>query len=101
MENNALFRMDGNTYNVSVMALSRKMSIMDTDKTGRTQDGQMYREVIGTFYNYSMTIREREGDGAAMEAFWEAISQPVSSHICEFPYGQETLTQKMYVTSGE
>ena len=41
------------------------------------------------------------GDMAALDAFWEAVSQPEVSHICQFPYGQDTLVQRMYVTSGE
>ena len=96
-----VFKMDGVAYNVSVTALTRKFSVMDTDKSGRTQDGAMYRDIIGTYYNYTMTIRERDGDAAALDAFWEAISSPSKSHVCVFPYGQETLTQQMYVTSGE
>lgn len=101
MANIQVFQMDGIPYHVSVTALTRKFSVMDTDKSGRTQDGAMYRDVIGTFYNYTMTIVERDGDAASLEAFWEAISSPQTSHVCEFPYGQKTLTQRMYVTSGE
>lgn len=96
-----VFLMDGIAYNVSVTALTRKFSIMDTDKSGRTQDGQMYRDVIGTFYNYTMTVAQQGSDADALEAFWDAISSPEVSHICVFPYGQRTLTQRMYVTGGE
>lgn len=95
------FTLDGVEYNVHVVKLTRKFSVMDTDKSGRTIDGEMYRDPIGTFYNYSMTVAPRGGDTAAMDAFWEAISQPVASHVCTFPYGQDLLSQKMYVTSGE
>lgn len=96
-----VFKMDGVAYNVSVTALTRKFSVMDTDKSGRTMDGAMHRDIIGTYYNYTMTIRERDGDAAALDAFWEAISSPKNSHVCVFPYGQKMLTQQMYVTSGE
>ena len=97
-----VFLMDGIAYDVSVTSLVRKFSVMDTDKSGRTQNGAMYRDIIGTFYNYTMTIRERNGDAAALEAFWSAISDPTkTSHVCVFPYGQTTLSQEMYVTSGE
>lgn len=96
-----VFFMDGIAYNVNVMNLTRKFSVMDTDKSGRTQDGNMYRDVIGTFFNYSMTIQEKDGDRKALDDFWEAISKPKVSHNCEFPYGQKTLKQKMYVTSGD
>lgn len=97
-----VFLMDGVSYNVSVTSLVRKFSVMDTDKSGRTQNGRMYRDIIGTFYNYTMTIREHDSDAAALEEFWSAISDPTkTSHVCQFPYGQKTLTQEMYVTSGE
>lgn len=96
-----VFTMDGIAYNVDVAALTRKFSVMDTEQSGRTQNGEMYRDVIGTFFNYTMTVRERDGDAAALEAFWEAVSDPAVSHVCVFPYGQTTLTQRMYVTGGE
>ena len=95
------FLLDGLAYNVRVTKLTRKFSVLDTDKTGRTQNGEMYRDIIGTFYNYSMTVEQRGDDATAMDEFWEAISKPKTSHVCVFPYGQETLTQKMYITSGE
>ena len=97
-----VFLMDGKSYNVSVMSLTRKFSVMDTDKSGRTQNGRMYRDILGTFYNYTMEVQEKDGDAASLEAFWTAISDPKkASHICQFPYGQRTLTQEMYVTTGE
>lgn len=101
MDRKKLFTIDGVGYNVHVTKLVRKFSVMDTENSGRTMDGQMYREPIGTFYNYSMTVSADSADPAAMDAFWEAISQPVASHVCVFPYGQKTMTQKMYVTGGE
>ena len=97
-----VFLMDGVAYNVSVTSLKRKFSVMDTDKSGRTQSGHMYRDIVGTFYNYTMKVCERGGDAASLERFWTAISDPTkTSHECVFPYGQKTLTQEMYVTSGD
>lgn len=96
-----VFTMDGIAYNVRVTSLKRKFSVLDSDQTGRTMDGEMYRDPIGTFFNYTMTVAPKSDDMAAMDAFWEAISRPSVSHICVFPYGQKTLTQRMYVTSGE
>lgn len=96
-----VFLLDGNKYDVHVVALHRTFSVLDTDQSGRTQDGEMYREPIGTFYNYTMTVRARTGKTEELDAFWEAISQPTASHVCVFPYNQTTLTQRMYVTGGE
>lgn len=94
------FILDGVTYNVFVTALKRSFSVLDTDQTGRTQDGEMYRDIVGTYYNYEMTVQANGSDVAALDRLWEALSQPVVSHVCVFPYNQTTLTQRMYVTSG-
>ena len=61
----------------------------------------MYRDIVGTFYNYSMTVEQLDSDTDSFDRFWEAISQPVESHVCVFPYNQSTMTQRMYITSGE
>ena len=96
-----VFIMDGIAYNVDVTELTRKFSVMDTENSGRTQNGQMYRDIIGTFFNYSMTVTQRGQDSVALDEFWEAVARPIESHECIFPYGQTTLMQTMYVTSGE
>ena len=100
MDSRDLFTIDGVGYRVHVLKLTRKFTVLDTENAGRTMDGQMYREPIGTFYNYSMTVAPY-GDDQDMEKFWEVISQPKKSHQCSFPYGQKTLSQKMYITGGE
>ena len=94
------FLIDGKSYNVHVMALKRSFEIRDAIKASETQDGNIYRLPIGTYYNYSMTVREKDGDRKSLDDFWEAISKPVASHVCVFPYNQTVLTQKMYVTAG-
>lgn len=95
------FVMDGIEYNVVVKELTRKFSVLDTNKTGRTQDGSMYRDPIGTFYNYTLVIDGNGSDRSAYDALWDALSQPVKSHVCTFPYNQKIMTQQMYVTAGE
>lgn len=95
------FLLDGVAYNVHVTKLTRKFSVLDSGKSGRTQDGEMYRDIVGTYYNYTMTVAPKNGDNASMDALWEVISQPEVSHVCVFPYNQKTLTQRMYITSGE
>lgn len=96
-----IFLMDGVAYNLRVLALKRKFAIVETGISGRTQDGQMYRDLFGTYYHYTMTVAQQGDEGQALEAFWEAVSQPRVSHVCVFPYGQSTLTQRMYVTAGQ
>lgn len=96
-----VFWIDGVGFNVQVLSLTRKFAVVETGVSGRTQDGQMYRELFGTYYHYTMTVAENNADPEALEAFWEVVSGPQVSHICVFPYGQKTLTQRMYITGGE
>lgn len=94
------FLIDGESYNVQVMSLKRSFEIKDAIRASETQNGSIYRLPLGTYYNYSMTVRVKDGDRASFDKFWETISKPVASHVCVFPYNQTTMTQKMYVTSG-
>ena len=36
-----------------------------------------------------------------VERQWDILSEPTVSHVCTFPYNQGTITQRMYITSGE
>ena len=94
------FMMDGETYNVQVMKLTRNFEIKEAIAAKYTQGGDIYRDLVGTYYNYTMTVRERNGDREALDAFWNAISKAVVSHDCVFPYNQSMLSQKMYVKNG-
>lgn len=94
------FLLDGQSYRVHVTALTRKFAVPDARKSGTTLNGRVYREPVGTMYHYDMTVSPIGEDTGQMDALWEAVSQPVKSHVCTFPYGQHTLTQRMYVRSG-
>lgn len=94
------FLLDGKAYNVQVMSLKRSFAVKDAIQPSETQSGSIYRNPIGTYYNYTLTIRQKNDDRAALDALWEAVSQPVASHVCVFPYNQSTITQRMYVTAG-
>lgn len=95
-----VFSLDGVEYDIDVVRLTRSFEILDIGSNERTQDGELYRELVGTFYNYTMTLWPKSGKEAALDALWDALSQPKESHVCVFPYNQKMLTQRMYVTSG-
>lgn len=95
-----LFILDGISYNVDVMSLAREFSVVENAASGVTQNGEIYRDPIGTYYNYTMTVAQKGNDFSSLDAFWDAISTPDVSHVCVFPYNQTTMTQRMYVTAG-
>lgn len=93
---------DGVEYSkIHVMSLKRSFSVLDGENAGRTMDAAMHRDVLGTFYNYSMEIDPYDSDPEEYDSFWETISAPVDSHTVSFPYGRDMLTFEAYVSNGE
>ena len=83
-----VFLMDGPAYNVEVEqdSLERSFAGTDTEQSGRTLDYSLDRDIIGTFYNYTMKIYPRMNDLASYDAFYSIISDPnYASHEMTFP----------------
>lgn len=97
----SVFTIDGNTYDVEIVSLKRKFNILDGDKAGRASDGSMMRNIIGTYYNYSMQLNTDRLSRSQYDELYEILSAPQDSHTVVLPYGRGTITQQMYVTGGE
>lgn len=97
------FTLDGRTYNVFVPrgGIKRSGKVLDGDNVGRTQSGVMIRDVIGTYYNYTIEIDTSKTSVSDYDALYEVLTAPVDSHTLTVPYGQGTLTFQAYVTSAE
>ena len=100
-----MFILDGIEYGVDVDIkvdeLERSFEKLSTDKSGRVQSGKMYISLIGTFYNYKMTVRR--GLNCSLdeyEKFFEHLSAPVAFNTLTVPYGQATMTFEAYITKG-
>ncbi len=95
--------LDGVAYDLQIVSLKRSFQVLDTDYSGRViEAGQMYRDVVGTFYNYELKVKPSNRAPRDYDAFYQAISSPQESHIITLPYGREgAITQKMYVTAGK
>lgn len=95
----AVFTLDGRAYDVSVTALQRKAAILDGENAGRAKSGRMLRDIIGTYYNYSMEIDTGSLKVSDYDALYEALTAPVDSHRLTVPYGQGTMTFDAYVSN--
>ena len=95
--------LDGVTYNLRVTyeTLRRSFRIADGDNAGNMLSGYYQRDVIGTYYDYEMTVEADPNDPATYDNFYEAITAPVDSHEITLPYGQGTITFHAMVTEGE
>ena len=92
---------DGKKYNVLVTSLARKFQVLDGKNAERTLSGAMSRDIIGTFYNYEITILPAVGKYGDYDALYEVLSAPQDSHRIVVPYAQSTLTFNAYVTAGQ
>lgn len=95
--------LDGVTYNLRVTfeTLRRSFRISDGDNAGNMLSGYYQRDVIGTYYDYEMTVEADPSDPTTYDNFYEAITAPVDSHEITLPYGQGTITFNAMVTEGE
>lgn len=96
-----IFQLDGKSYDVRVTALRRKFTIDERTKPLRTMDGKLHRDILGTYIHYTMTLEAVAGKMQELEDLWQALSAPVQSHLCRFPYGDGWLEQQMYLTQAQ
>lgn len=99
----SVFSVDGVEYpGVFVKSpIHRSFNVLDGENAGRTLDGRMQRDIIGTYYTYHLEFDASLSDPEEYDALFEALSAPVDSHIISVPYGQGSLTFEAYVANGE
>lgn len=86
---------------IYVLSLKRNFAVLDGENAGRVMTGKMVRDIIGTYYNYTLEIDSNESDPAEYDRLYEALSAPVDSHTITVPYAQGTMTFEAYVANGE
>lgn len=96
-----VFKIDNQEFDVIVSDITRSFIVQDTPNTTRRANLDMYREIIGTFYNYSITLSSNNLKASDYDALYEIISAPKDFHNIELPYGQAVLSFSGYVTQGK
>ena len=96
-----IFTIDGVDLRLWVTGLKRSFAVTDSEHSGRLKNFEMYRDVIGTFYNYTLTVEPDDKYREDYDTFYRIITAPTGFHTVVFPYEQETLEFKAYVTSGD
>ncbi len=94
---NQVFTVDGVGFDVSVVKLERTGSVQD-QSLERLKSGLTHREIVGTYYNYSMELGQNLENVDEYDRLYYALTAPVGSHEIIVPYGQNTLTFNAYVT---
>ena len=86
---------------IVLRGLQRSFSVADGKNAGRDLAGGMMRDIIGTYFNYSLDFGSKSFSPDTYEELVEILSAPVAYHTVSFPFGNKTITQKMYVTNGQ
>lgn len=84
---NKNFVIDGYSYEVPIIEMQRKGDILDLTAR-RREDGVLERDVIGTYYNFTLKIG-RIRDDTVRKNLWEKLTEPVASHQIQLP-GQDS-----------
>ena len=97
-----MLKIDGIEFTKAVVDKpKRTFQILDGENAGRQiLTARMERDILGTFYNYSMNIDGRFMSKKEYDTLYDLLSAPVDSHTIEVPYAQETLVFEAYVTNG-
>lgn len=97
-----VFSIDNKTFpTIKVTSLKRSFQIVDGENAGRSNRGTMIRDVIGTYYNYTIELLCLNKSQKEYTELYEILSKPVDSHTIKVPYNQETIEFKAYITSGD
>lgn len=87
-----MITIDGTSYNVGAVDISRRAEFRDKYRL-QTEGGTFERELIGVYFNYTMTIGEI-ADKAEYDALYDKLTEPVESHEVTVPDhgGDRTFT---------
>lgn len=90
MSTSKYIRIDNTEYQVAIVSMKRKGDILDLT-ANRTEDGVLHRDVIGTYYNYTLNILA-PSDPELYERIWWVLTAPVASHSIQLPYQPSAFT---------
>lgn len=83
MPNNKWLKIDGVTYKVPITEMQRSGDILDLE-AHRTTSGDLWRNVIGTYYNFSIQVGPVK-NRTVYNNLWRVLTAPVESHMIQLP----------------
>lgn len=97
MIGSGIVAIDGVTFRVPVVKLERQAEFLDK-YAERVQSGELKRELIGVYYNYSLEFG-LESDKEAYNALWQKLTEPQEFHQVTLPDNMGAYTFTAYVAS--
>lgn len=89
-------RIDDTYYGVPLVSIKRMADFLDK-YAERTEDGDLKRELIGTYINYQMSFGTIDDD-ALYEALYNKLTEPVEFHDFEVPTTSGSYNFRGYIS---
>lgn len=91
-----IIKIDGVSYNIPIIELPRSFEILDK-VAERTEDGGLYREVLGTYLNHDGVVFGTT-DMETYDALIDVLIKPIPYHVIELPTTNKYANSKWYVS---
>lgn len=90
---------DGIFFDIPMVSLKRNADFLDK-YAERTEDGELHRELIGVYYNYTLTVGTSSDFGDTdYDAFWDKMTEPAEFHNISIPTKNGYYTFTGYISS--
>lgn len=87
---------DGQRFDVPFISIKRNADFLDK-YAERTEDGDLQRELIGVYINYTMSFGTINDD-ATYKALWDKVTEPVEFHDFTLPTTGGAYSFRGYVS---
>lgn len=95
------FTIDGQEFNVIVTELRRLGKVKDSKLSGDVKSGAHFRDIVGTYYDYEMSIGSNALSETEYDALYEVLTAPVESHEVTLPFGMSNLSFRAYIEDAD
>lgn len=92
-------KVDGVHFDIPMVSLKRNADFLDK-YAERTEDGELHRELIGVYYNYTLTVGSSDAFGGTdYDSFWDKMTEPKEFHEISIPTKDGYYTFTGYISS--
>jgi hypothetical protein len=88
---------DGIYFDIPMLSLKRNAEFLDR-YAKRTTDGDLKRNLIGVYYNYTLSIGDID-DLDLYKQLWDKLTEPVEYHDFKVPDVRGTYEFRGYISS--
>ena len=90
---------DGEYFDIPMVSLKREAPFLDK-YAERNEDGDLLRELIGVYYNFTLTAGTSSDFGDTnYDEFWDKMTEPVEFHDISIPTKDGYYNFRGYISS--